>query len=91
MRAKERKAPKQRAAQPLASSRLTSKGQATIPRRVREKLNLLPGDRVLFEETDEGIVGIRKAESLDLEFLLAVEKTLSEWDSENDTLAYRDL
>ena len=34
---------------------------------------------------------IRKAEPLDLEFLSALEKTLSEWKSDNDERAYRDL
>jgi hypothetical protein len=33
----------------------------------------------------------RKAEPLDLEFLSALEETLSEWSSENDDQAYRDL
>ena len=32
-----------------------------------------------------------KAEPLDLGYLRALEKTLSEWDSENDNLAYCDL
>ena len=36
-------------------------------------------------------VRIRKAEPLDLEFLLALEKTLSEWNSDTDERAYRDL
>jgi len=33
----------------------------------------------------------REAEPLDLEFLSALEKTLSEWNSENDENAYSDL
>ncbi len=75
----------------IASSRLTTKGQATVPLRVRRKLNLVPGDTVIFEESAAGTVRIRKAEPLDLEFLSALEKTLSEWNSENDDKAYRDL
>ncbi len=31
------------------------------------------------------------AEPIDLEYLRALEQTLSEWDSENDDRAYRDL
>ena len=34
---------------------------------------------------------LRDSESLDLEFLCALEGTLSEWNSENDDRAYRDL
>ena len=36
-------------------------------------------------------LGIRKDEPLDLEFLTAIEKTLSEWNSDNDERAYADL
>lgn len=44
----------------LKMSRIASKGQVTIPRQFREKLNLKEGDRVLFEEKD-GEVVVRKA------------------------------
>ena len=75
----------------IASSRLTTKGQATIPLPVRRRLHLEPGDIVIFEEAEAGTVRIRKAVPLDLEFLSALKKTLSEWNSENDDRAYRDL
>jgi antitoxin PrlF len=74
-----------------AISRLTSKGQATIPAPVRAKLNLKPGDAVVFEESETGAVYVRKAEPLDFEFLSALQETLSEWNSENDEKAYGDL
>jgi AbrB family looped-hinge helix DNA binding protein len=75
----------------IASSRLTIKGQATVPLSVRKRLHLKPGDTVIFEESEAGTVRIRRAEPLDLEFLAALEKTLSEWNSKNDERAYRDL
>ena len=34
---------------------------------------------------------LENLESLDLEYLRALEQTLDEWDSENDDRAYRDL
>ncbi|MFC4447577.1 AbrB/MazE/SpoVT family DNA-binding domain-containing protein [Halorussus aquaticus] len=37
-------------------SRVTSKGQVTIPKEVRERLGIRPGDEIEFEETDEGYV-----------------------------------
>lgn len=37
-------------------SRVTQKGQVTIPKAVREDMGLHPGDEVSFEETDEGYV-----------------------------------
>lgn len=76
---------------PIAQSRLTSKGQATIPAPVRKKLDLKPGDAVIFEESRDGDIVLCRAEPLDLEFLDAVERTLSEWSSENDDEAYGDL
>jgi antitoxin PrlF len=79
------------ALRPLAASQVTSKGQATIPVSVRTKLDLKPGDAVIFEESDTGTVYIHKAEPLDREFISALEGTLSEWNSENDDKAYGDL
>lgn len=38
----------------MASATLTSKGQVTIPVRVRETLGLEAGDRIEFVEVDEG-------------------------------------
>lgn len=38
----------------MASATMTSKGQITIPVRVREKLGLEPGVRIEFVEVDEG-------------------------------------
>ena len=38
------------------STRVTEKGQATIPKELREKYNLEPGDEVVWIDTDEGIV-----------------------------------
>jgi AbrB family looped-hinge helix DNA binding protein len=36
--------------------RVQEKGQVTIPRRIREKLNLKQGDLVLFVETEQGVM-----------------------------------
>ncbi len=82
---------KHRPVRVIAISRLTSKSQATVPVDVRKRLNLKPGDTVIFEEIGAGAVSIRKAEPLDIEFLSALETTLSEWNSDNDDRAYRDL
>jgi len=40
-------------------ARVTSKGQVTIPKEVRDKLGVRPGENVGFEEKDEFLV-IRK-------------------------------
>jgi AbrB family looped-hinge helix DNA binding protein len=36
--------------------RVQEKGQVTIPRAIRKKLNLKQGDLVIFQETDAGIL-----------------------------------
>ena len=41
-------------------AKVTSKGQVTIPKKVREKLGVLPGENVGFEEKGE-LVLIKKA------------------------------
>ena len=38
------------------STRVTEKGQATIPKELREKYDLDPGDEVVWIDTDEGII-----------------------------------
>ena len=38
------------------STRVTEKGQATIPKHLREKYDLEPGDEVVWVDSDEGIV-----------------------------------
>jgi antitoxin PrlF len=73
-----------------ATSKLTRKYQATIPAPVRDVLHLEAGDTVAFD-IDEGGIRLRKARPRDVEFAGALEGTLSEWSSESDEEAYRDL
>ena len=42
---------------------LTSKGQVTIPKQIRDALNLAPGSAVNFAVNQDGDVVIQKAES----------------------------
>jgi antitoxin PrlF len=45
----------------MGKAKMTSKGQITVPKDVRLKLNLKPGDRVLFIVEDDGVVRLRAA------------------------------
>lgn len=68
-------------------SRLTSKSQTTIPRAVREALNLRPGDEVSYQVEGDQVV-LRKAAAPVADDPFA---TFSEWEGEADREAYGDL
>jgi antitoxin PrlF len=44
----------------MASSTLTSKGQITIPREVRDRLGLREGDRLVFQFDEQGNLLLRQ-------------------------------
>jgi len=52
----------------LPASRITSKGQITLPKAVREALGVEAGDRVSFRIGDDGVV-VLEAETIDLRSL----------------------
>ena len=71
-------------------SRVSSKGQVTLPKRVREAIGVGPGDAVVYD-VNKGVVTLRRLEPIDLAFHAAVESTLAEWGSKEDDEAYGDL
>ena len=73
-----------------ATSKLTTKYQATIPEPVRKVLHLGSGDVIAFDIEEDGI-HVRKARPTDLVFAKAIEGSMNEWESEADEEAYRDL
>ncbi len=68
-------------------SKITSKSQTVIPREVREKLGLKPGDSLAYALTEKGVI-IKKAK-------IGVEDdpfvVFNEWASAADDEAYVDL
>lgn len=72
-------------------AKITSKGQTTIPASIRDALHASPGDSLLWEMQDDGTARVRRLLPLDVEYLKAVEGTLSEWATNEDADAYRDL
>lgn len=74
----------------MTYARLTSKGQVTVPKEVRTRLQLEPGDVLSYElEGDE--VRVRKVARFDAAWHRALVATLEEWNSPDDTEAFRDL
>ena len=49
----------------MATATMTSKGQVTVPKEVRELLNLRAGDRLEFVRTTEGFLVKARNRSLD--------------------------
>lgn len=45
----------------ILATTVTSKGQVTIPKPVRDVLGIEPGSAVVFEMTDDGRIEVRKA------------------------------
>ncbi len=72
-------------------SKVTSKGQTTIPVDVRNLLDIKNGDSLAYEEA-EGYVKIKKIDPIDIELHKAMQATLSdEWNSKEDNEAFNDL
>lgn len=74
----------------MLASRLSSKGQVTIPREVRNKVGLKPGDLVVYE-VKGGVVTLKRGQPFDAAFHAALSSTLDEWVSPEDDEAFRDL
>jgi antitoxin PrlF len=74
----------------MEASKLTSKYQATVPKNVRDFLGLEKGDLISFE-VKKGQVTVKKISPMDWQFARSLESTFSEWQSDNDEEAYRDL
>ena len=72
------------------SSRVTQKGQATIPSEVRKFLQVGTGDLVSFEVINNRVV-VSKSTPLDIQYHHGIQKTLEkEWLS-NDDSVYDDM
>ncbi len=71
-------------------SRLTSKGQATIPAEVRKRLKLRPGDGVVFSIHGSRAT-LRRADALDPGFLKLQQQAFVDWNTPEADEAFRDL
>jgi antitoxin PrlF len=75
---------------PMFARRLSSEGQVTVPREIRQELDLEPGDYVAYEVRD-GVVVLRKVQPFDAAFHKTLAATLDEWSTPEDEEAFRDL
>ncbi len=72
----------------MQSSRITSKWQTTVPRAVREKLRLKPGDTLVYVERGQSVILMRQSAPEAAEDPFA---SFSEWRSDADAQGYAKL
>jgi antitoxin PrlF len=63
---------------------LTSKGQATIPKHIRDALGLKPGDKLTFDVNDAGELVLRPEVQLPNPFEAAVGAAQIKWEGTTD-------
>lgn len=71
-------------------SKITARGQATIPKRIREAVGLREGDLITFEQRGNHLV-LSRVEITSDSYLEGVSGLMSEWGSPEDEDAWRDL
>lgn len=71
-------------------SKVTSKYQASVPKEIREFLELGPGDCLQWG-IEDSVVVIKKLSKIDLEWQKFLEMSLTEWSSKEDEETYRSL
>ena len=71
-------------------SKITSKGQVTLPKEIRDQLGVRAGDSLVYE-MDGKSVRVRKAQAFDLAWHRALSSTIAEWDSAHDHENFDDL
>ena len=64
-------------------SKISDKGQTTVPKAIRKTLKVVPGDLIKYE-IREGTVKIKKLEAEESTWLKSIESTLEEWQGSQD-------
>jgi len=62
----------------METSRLSSKGQVTIPKEIREAIGLKPGNLIGYEVQD-GVIIVKRIGAFDVAFHEALSKALDEY------------
>ena len=71
-------------------SKISIKGQITIPKEIRNAIGIKPGDLITYELRGE-TVKLRRVNPFDSLFHSAISETLEEWNSPEDEEAFNDL
>ncbi|MFQ5953947.1 MAG: AbrB/MazE/SpoVT family DNA-binding domain-containing protein [Kiloniellales bacterium] len=71
-------------------SKVTTKGQTTIPIKIREHLGVRAGDAVMFTIEGEQVT-LKRVERLDAGFLKLATESFCDWNTPEADEAFRDL
>lgn len=74
----------------MFTSKLSMKGQVTIPKEIRQAIGLEPGDTIVYDVHD-GVVTLKRIEPFDAACHAALSHTLDEWTTPEDEEAFRHL
>ena len=74
----------------MVMSKVSVKGQSTIPGEIRKFLGLKAGDTIGFEIIENRVM-IRKLQPLDAAFLRLASESFSDWNAPEADEAFRDL
>ena len=74
----------------MLTNRISSKGQVTLPKRVRQTLGAKPGDLIAYE-IEGNVVTLKRVDPFDAAFHAALSQTLGEWSTAEDEEAFRGL
>ena len=74
-----------------AIAKVTTKGQVTLPKEVRDTMHVSAGSLLEWEIMNDGSAVMRVVQPLDASYLKVLETTLSEWSGAQNEKAYRNL
>lgn len=75
----------------MLTATVSSKGQVVLPKEIRSRLGIRPGDKIGFSTSPQGVVTVRKLEPLDAAFLKLATESFSDWNDPEAERAFRDL
>jgi antitoxin PrlF len=66
-----------------ATSKISQKGQTTLPKEIRDVLRINSGDLIQYE-VDGNVIKLRKLDAEENIWLKSIESTLEEWHGSDD-------
>jgi AbrB family looped-hinge helix DNA binding protein len=74
----------------MLTNRISSKGQVTLPKKVRETLGAKPGDLIVYQIQGH-VVTLKRLDPFDAAYHAALSGTMGEWNAPEDEEAFGGL